>query len=51
MWGLLSGLKSLKVEGGGYSGVGIGQGGFGKEEFDKQIRFAKGRGRPYEQKL
>lgn len=49
-WGLISGLKSLKKEGGGSSGVGIGQGEIGEEEFDKQIRFAKGRGRPYEKK-
>lgn len=51
MWGLTSGLKSLKEEGGGSSGVGTGQGEIGEEEFDKQIRFAKGRGRPYEKKL
>lgn len=51
MWGLLSGLKSQKEEGGGSSGVGTGQGEIGEEEFDKQIGFAKGRGRPYEKNL
>lgn len=48
--GLISGLKSLKEEGGGSLGVGIGQGETGEEECDKQIRFAKGMGRPYEKK-
>lgn len=50
MWGLISGLKSLKEEGGGSLGEGTGQGEIGEEEFDKQIRFAKERVRPYEKK-
>lgn len=50
MWGLISGLKSLKEEGRGSLGEGTGQGEIGEEEFDKQIRFAKERVRPYEKK-
>lgn len=51
MWGLISGLKSLKAEGGGSSGVGSGQGEIGEEEFDNWNKFVRWRGGLYDKSL